>query len=69
VTNPEDVDEVDAVVREIGFRPNQVILMPQGTSVSELNKRGRWVANECVTRGYRFSTRLHIYLWGDKRGV
>lgn len=69
VTHPEDIDEVDAVVREAAFRPEQVILMPQGTTAAELNDRGRWVADACVARGYRFSTRLHIYLWGDKRGV
>ncbi len=69
VSNPEDVDEVDTIVREAGFQPEHVILMPQGTTAAELNERGRWLANACVARGYRFSTRLHIFLWGDKRGV
>lgn len=69
LTNPEDLVEVDCIVAAAGFRPERVILMPQGVTAADLNERGRWLAVACVERGYRFSTRLHILLWGDKRGV
>jgi 7-carboxy-7-deazaguanine synthase len=69
VSGPEDLAEVEGIVAEAGAAPSQVILMPEGRSRAELDARGTWLAEECARRGWRFSTRLHIYLWGDKRGV
>jgi hypothetical protein len=43
--------------------------MPEGTTAAALNARSPWLAELCTERGYRFSTRLHILIWGDKRGV
>jgi 7-carboxy-7-deazaguanine synthase len=34
-----------------------------------MQERGLWLAEICKTTGYRFSPRLHVDLWGDKRGV
>ena len=29
----------------------------------------RWLVEACKVRGYGYSPRLHILLWGAKRGV
>jgi hypothetical protein len=42
--------------------------MPEGTDAQALAGRSRWLAERCCELGYRFSTRLHILLWGDERG-
>ena len=43
---------------------------PLGQSLrADLESRGAWLADVCTNRGWRFSTRLHILLWGDRRGV
>jgi 7-carboxy-7-deazaguanine synthase len=34
-----------------------------------LRERGLWLAEICKESGYRFSPRLHVDLWGDRRGV
>ena len=68
VVEPADVDEVDSLVERYAIPPERVILMPEGVTASAIDERGKWVAQTCVERGYRFSTRLHILLWGDKRG-
>ena len=68
VVEPADVDEVDALVERYAIPQERVILMPEGVTSSVIDDRGKWVAKACVDRGYRFSTRLHILLWGDDRG-
>lgn len=68
VDAPEDLDEVEALVNNYGVARGRVILMPQGTSVEALDKRSGWLAEACARHGYRFSTRMHILLWGDERG-
>jgi 7-carboxy-7-deazaguanine synthase len=34
-----------------------------------LRERGLWIVEACKREGFRFSPRLHIDLWGDRRGV
>jgi organic radical activating enzyme len=69
VSSAGDVDEAAAIAAGAGMPSARVILMPEGRTPAELTERGRWLAEECTARGFRFSTRLHIYLWGDARGV
>jgi 7-carboxy-7-deazaguanine synthase len=46
-----------------------VILMPEGVEPKELQKRGVWLAEIAKSQGFRFSPRLHIELWGNRRGI
>ncbi len=48
---------------------SKVLLMPEGTNAETIRQRGLWLAEVCKEHGYRFSPRLHVDLWGDKRGV
>ena len=68
VAEPEDVDEVAALVDRHRLPEGRVLLMPEGTTPEAVRERGEWIAEQCVRRGYRFTTRLHIVLWGDERG-
>ena len=68
VVEPSDVDEVSEMIERRGIRHDRVILMPEGVTAEVLEERGPWVAQACQERGFRFSTRLHILLWGDQRG-
>ena len=65
---PADLDEVTDRVTNYAVPKGRVIFMPQGVSVEALDERSSWLADVCARRGYRFSTRLHILLWGDERG-
>jgi len=69
IAAPGDLDEVRAVVRAIEADPLRVILMPEGTDAAALAERGRWLAEICKREGFRFSPRLHVDLWGNRRGV
>lgn len=62
-----DLDEVDAIVRQCGL--TNVWIMPEGTDAATLERRSTALADDVVKRGWNLTTRLHILLWGDKRGV
>jgi 7-carboxy-7-deazaguanine synthase len=69
VEKREDVSEVVALVRALAADPANVILMPEGTDRDVVRERGVWLAEVCKAEGFRFSPRLHVELWGDRRGV
>jgi 7-cyano-7-deazaguanosine (preQ0) biosynthesis protein QueE len=69
VASPDDLAEVEELRERFSIRPDHVVLMPEGTTAAALNARSPWLAELCTERGYRFSSRLHILIWGDKRGV
>ena len=65
---PGDIDEVARLVHLFEVPTRRVILMPQGKTTAELKERSGWLAEICANRGFQFSTRMHILLWGDERG-
>lgn len=69
VAREADIEEVAAVVARLQAPSEKVILMPEGVTTQTLDDRGAWIAEICKSRGYRFSPRLHIHLYGNKRGV
>ncbi len=44
-------------------------LMPEGTTVEHMNDVGKECVEQCIKHGWNFAPRLHILIWGDKRGV
>jgi len=65
---PSDVEEVKELATTFGLPSERVILMPQGTSKSEIESKTSWIVEHCMDAGYRFSSRLHVLIWGDERG-
>lgn len=69
VEQPDDLAEVTALVATLGVPPARVLLMPQAVTAEELLTASRWLVELCKQYGYGYSPRLHILLWGAKRGV
>lgn len=69
VSGEADLSEIETILDAASVDSQQVILMPQGRTREELDSASAWLAAACTQRGWRFSTRLHILIWGDKRGV
>jgi 7-carboxy-7-deazaguanine synthase len=69
VASPEDLSEINAIVAETRADRARVLLMPEGTKPEVVLQRGLWLAEVCKHEGFRYSPRLHVDLWGDKRGV
>lgn len=69
VAEPADLEEIEALCSAHSLPAQRVLLMPEGRTVAELDRNAPWLADICRDRGFRFCDRLHIRLWGDKRGV
>jgi 7-carboxy-7-deazaguanine synthase len=69
VAAPRDLEEIGTLVTRLHADPARVMLMPEGVDREVLRERGIWLAEICKAEGYRFSPRLHIELYGNRRGV
>jgi 7-carboxy-7-deazaguanine synthase len=71
VSQAEDVDEIETMLVELGreIPRAKVLLMPEGVTVEALRARAGWLGELCKQRGYRYASRLHVELYGNKRGT
>jgi 7-carboxy-7-deazaguanine synthase len=69
IAAPSDIEELRPLLAAIGANPSRVILMPEGVDREVLRERGVWLAEICKSEGFRFSPRLHVDLYGNRRGV
>ncbi|MBL8962808.1 MAG: tRNA (guanosine(46)-N7)-methyltransferase TrmB [Phycisphaeraceae bacterium] len=69
VRSREDLDEIDQVLGAIdGWTRDDVLLMPEGVEPPPAALRSM-IAEACMTRGWRYCSRLHIELFGNRRGT
>lgn len=70
VDTPNDLAEIDTLLTELaGFDPERVLLMPQGTSAEELERRSPWVREHCHQHGFTYCPRKQIEWFGSVRGT
>lgn len=69
VQTVEDFDEIDVIARLHGLPPSAVYIMPEGIDAGAINARLQVIAEAAMVRNFRITTRLHIALFGNKRGV
>lgn len=67
VQQAAELDEVQAVVDECGL--TEVWVMPEGTDTATLSDRMQELADAVLARGWHLTPRLHILVWGDRRGT
>lgn len=74
VVNPEsDLDEqlseILSLLSAIDARADRVLLMAEGTDSETLHRRQRLLVEPCLRHGFRLTPRLHVDLFGNKRGT
>jgi 7-carboxy-7-deazaguanine synthase len=69
VGDPPDLDDALAAVAEHAIPPARVMLMPEGMTDQALRARAAGLAEACKRHGFRLSPRLHVWMWGARRGV
>jgi len=69
VASPEDYKEIEEIVQQFQIQPSSVYLMPEGVDSKTLTAKGFWVAEEAKRRGWNYSDRLQIRLYGNVRGT
>ena len=69
VSEPKNVEEIKKFIKKNKLPQDRVILMPEGIKKRELEQRTKWLVEICKKENLRFSPRLHINIWGNKRKV
>ncbi|MCB0348540.1 MAG: 7-carboxy-7-deazaguanine synthase QueE, partial [Bdellovibrionales bacterium] len=74
VNDPGDIKEIEGVQKYLeGFVDesftDKIYLMPQAITKDELMKSSLEVADWAKTKSWNYTDRLHLRLWGPKRGV
>jgi 7-cyano-7-deazaguanosine (preQ0) biosynthesis protein QueE len=67
VTQLSDLQEADDLVAQHHLFP--VYVMPEGTDAHTVLARSRELADPVLARGWNLTSRLHILLYGNRRGV
>lgn len=69
VRDERDLDAALRLTERFALPRERILLQPEGARREDLAERAPWVAEQCKRHGFRFSPRLHIWLWGPRRGV
>jgi 7-carboxy-7-deazaguanine synthase len=69
IAAPNDLDEVFLLIKKYKIAPEKIFLMPEGTSREKLATRRAWLVEICKTHQFNYTDRLHIEIYGSKKGV
>jgi 7-carboxy-7-deazaguanine synthase len=70
VERSQDFDEIDEALDQLaGVDRSRVFIMAQGTTRKQLSAKASWIVELCKRYGYGFTPRLHIELFGNRRGT
>ena len=69
ITTKEQLAEVEELVAILGADKKKVCLMPEGVTAEQLAKRRVWLMELCIETGYRYTDRLHIVAYDNRRDV
>jgi 7-carboxy-7-deazaguanine synthase len=65
-----DLVEIEDILSKLkNIDRARVLVMPQGRTKEELHERAPWIVELCKEHGFSYTPRLHIELWGNRRGV
>jgi 7-carboxy-7-deazaguanine synthase len=70
VDQPADFDELRAVLAKLKkVDASRVLIMAQGTTPRQIQAKAQWIVELCKKFGYGYTPRLHIDLYGNRRGT
>ncbi|MEA3352469.1 MAG: 7-carboxy-7-deazaguanine synthase QueE, partial [Campylobacterota bacterium] len=64
---PKATKEIDSILGQIP--PCEVYMMPLGDTAKLIDKNSLSVIEFALEKGFKYSDRLHIRVWDNKRGV
>jgi len=70
VERKNDFAEIQGILKRLhSVEPAHVVIMAQGRTKKELRERAPWIVEMCKARGFRYTPRLQIDLYGNRRGT
>lgn len=70
VEQRRDFSESQGVLKKLkNVDPSRVLIMAQGRTKKELSAKAPWIVDLCKVNGFRYTPRLQIELYGNRRGT
>jgi len=70
VDRKTDFAEIGRILQNIEhLDPSRVLVMAQARTKTELREKSAWIIESCKKYGFGYSPRLHIELFGNRRGT
>jgi organic radical activating enzyme len=69
VFGDEDLPEILELVDKYNIPPERVFLMPEGRTEEEVERHQKELVQLAIDNNFNVTTRLHVLIWGAKRGV
>src|SRR3990170_711403 len=70
VERRQDFEEIGKLLDKLKrVDSTRVLVMAQGKTSGELRRKAKWIVKLCLKHGYGFTPRLHIDLFGNRRGT
>lgn len=69
VGDDPDLENALGLIARHALPAGRVMLMPEGLDTETLARHALPLAEACRRHGFRLSPRLHIWIWGARRGV
>jgi len=70
VERREDFSEIRQILDQLrNVDPARVLIMAQGVTQRALNQKAQWIVALCKENGFSYTPRLHIQLFGNRRGT
>jgi len=66
---PEDIEEIKKIATQFRVNPEQIYLMPEGKRLNDQLSHMELISELAIKNGYNFTPRLHVLIWGDRKGV
>lgn len=68
VCKGSDIWEIQGIQKKTGILSSQIWLMPEGVTSESVIAHRKEVAELALKYNYKFTDRLHLHIWGSKRG-
>ncbi|MCY4046180.1 MAG: 7-carboxy-7-deazaguanine synthase QueE [Cellvibrionales bacterium] len=69
VNSMECLDEIEVLSSRYSINKDRIYLMSEGVDAEAMAINQTKITESCLAKGYRYSDRLHLRLFGSKRGV
>ena len=69
IAEKNDLQETLELIERYHIHYSKIWLMPEGASRQSLTRRRKWLVEVCKHYGFRYTDRLHVQIWGSKKGV
>ncbi len=69
INKESDFSEIESIVSELDINKDRVYIMCKALDLSTLASKQNYAAAKALEYGYRYSDRLHLRLYGNKRGT